>query len=102
IHAAANKQAERTTEAAELRRDGHQRHAFDFDAFDIDVLVLDAAQWRAKDLLTSLAPYVETYGMTYRNVVLLEVGPHRAVLPERWNAIPGKTSVAKPALARLP
>lgn len=102
IHAAANKQAERTTEAAELRRDGHQRHAFDFDAFDIEVLVLDAAQWREKDLLTSLAPYVETYGMTYRNALLLEVGPHRAVLPERWNAIPGKTSVAKPALARLP
>ncbi|NYI79923.1 hypothetical protein [Nocardioides panzhihuensis] len=101
IHAAANKQAERTTLAAELRRDGHQRHAFDFDAFDIDVLVLDAAQWREKGLLASLAPYVETYGMTYRNVVLLEVGPHRAVLPERWNAIPGKTSVAEPALARL-
>jgi hypothetical protein len=66
------------------------------------VLVLDAAQWRTQDLLTSLAPYVETYGMTYRNVLLLEVGPHRAVLPERWNAIPGKTAVAKPALARMP
>ncbi|WP_435770412.1 hypothetical protein [Nocardioides sp. SYSU DS0651] len=106
VHAAARrlgetKVADRADRAAELRRTVHQRHAFDFAAFDVDVLVVDAAQARERDLLPTLASGIERFGLTYRGALHAEIGPERVVLPERWNVIPERSAVTDPALVRL-
>jgi hypothetical protein len=92
---------DRAARAAELRRTMHARHAFDFAAFDMDVLVLDAAEFRSRGLVTDLASYVERFGLTYRAALHAALGPDRAVLPERWNVIPERSAETDPALVRL-
>ncbi|MCX6401920.1 MAG: hypothetical protein NTX33_18560 [Propionibacteriales bacterium] len=93
---------DRADRAAELRRSVHQKHAFDFDAFDTDLMVVDAAQAREQGLLATLAGWMEHYGLTYRGALHAVVGPDRAVVPERWNVLPDRSAVTDPALARLP
>jgi len=91
LHAAGNRLGPETVAAAELRRQGHQRHAFDFDAFDVDVLVLDLAALRASGFTARAVPYVEQFGLTFKELLFLEVGPQRAVVPAAWHAMPGRT-----------
>lgn len=85
IHNAARRLRETTLDdrgvrAAELRRGAHRSHAFDFPAFDVDVMVLDAAAARAAGLMRRLATSIETYGFGYRGALHAELGPERAVL----------------------
>lgn len=91
IHAAANRLSRKTVLATELRRQAHARHAFDFDAFSCDVLVLDLAQGRSQAFLDSCLPYVEEFGLTLREVLLFVIGPDRAEIPERWDAVPTRS-----------
>lgn len=107
IHAAARnlgatRLPDRAARAAELRRSVHQKHAFDFDAFDSDLMVVDAARAREQGLLAALAGWMEHYGLSYRAALHAVVGPDRAVVPERWNVLPDRSAVTDPALARLP
>jgi hypothetical protein len=67
----------------------------------MDVLVLDAAEFRSRGLVTDLASYVERFGLTYRAALHAALGPDRAVLPERWNVIPERSAETDPALVRL-
>lgn len=106
VHAFARRLGDTTLEdraarAAELRRTTHARHAFDFPAFDIDVLVLDAAAFRERGLLAELASYVERFGLTYRAALHAVLGADRTVVPERWNVIPERSAETDPALVRL-
>jgi hypothetical protein len=98
LHAAGGRLRDRTAASAELRRQGHQRHRFDFDAFETDVLVLDLAAARERSLVETYVPYVEEFGLSFREILLLETGPHRAVLPERWHVVPDRSAERDPAL----
>ncbi|MBD0324746.1 MAG: hypothetical protein ICV72_15380, partial [Aldersonia sp.] len=86
LNVAANRLGARTAAATELRRRAYARHRFDFDAFDIEVMVIDLAAWRDCALLTTYVPYVEEFGLTLRELLHLAVGPDRAVVPPQWYA----------------
>ena len=98
LHAAAGRLAGRTAASAELRRQGHARHVFDFDAFDTDVLVLDLAELRAGHFVETYVPYVEEFGLSFREILHFDAGPHRTVLPERWHVVPTRSAEPSPLL----
>ena len=98
LHAAAGRLAGRTAASAELRREGHARHTFDFDAFDTDVLVLDLAGLRDRHFVESYVPYVEEFSLTFREILHFEAGPDRAVLPEQWHVVPTRSAEPTPLL----
>ena len=73
----------------------YARHAFDFDAFDIDVLVLDAGRVPAPAICShSTVPLIEEFGLTCRELLHFEVGPHRAVMPQAWHVVPSRSTVS--------
>jgi hypothetical protein len=98
IHAAATRMDERTTTATELRRRAHARHAFDFGAFDTNVLVLDLERLRKDAAVTEAAQLVEEFGLTAREVLHLLVGPDRVTVPDRWHVVPTRNHHEHPAL----
>jgi len=98
LYGAGYRLKERTAASAELRRRAHARHRFDFDAFDIDVLVLDATAWRRRRMVETYLPYIEEFGLNLREVLHFEVGPHRATVPARWHLVPTRSPVVEPAL----
>ena len=98
LDAAASRLRDQTAAATELRRRAYARHRFDFDAFDDSVLVLDLAAWREHEVLRAFQPYLEEFGLTYRELVHLAVGPRRAPVPARWHQVPGCSPVVDPAL----
>ena len=65
----------RPRSATELRRRAYARHAFDFDAFTNDVLVLDLARARSEAFAEEYLPYVEEFGLNLRDVLHFAVGP---------------------------
>jgi len=98
LNNAANRLGKATTAAAELRRRGYARHTFDFDAFDPEVIVLDLAAWRSRELTALSLSYIEEFGFTRRELLHFLVGPDWSVLPERWHAVPGRSIIEDPAL----
>lgn len=98
IHNAGTRLSTRTTVATELRRRAHARHAFDFTAFDTDVLVLDLQRLRNDALVSQSVELVEEFGLTPREVLHFHVGPARAVLPTAWHVVPTRNHVDQPAL----
>ena len=98
IHSASMRLGPRTRESTELRRRAYRRHEFDFDAFTTDILVLDLARARDERFLAEYLPYVEEFGLTLRDVLHFAVGPHRAVVPERWQCVPTRSTVEHPGL----
>lgn len=98
IHTAGSRLQAKTQVATELRRQAYARHAFDFDAFDTDVMVIDAAEFRRRELLSTAVPLIEEFGLTLRELLHFEVGPHRAVVPARWHVVPSRSAVTDAAL----
>jgi lipopolysaccharide biosynthesis glycosyltransferase len=98
LHAAGSRLRKRTAASAELRRQGHARHRFDFDAFSTDVLVLDLDESRRRSLLENYVSYIEEFGLSFREILLLEVGPHRVVIPEHWHVVPNRSAETEPRL----
>ena len=98
IHAASTRLGRRTAAATELRRRAYARHAFDFDAFTSDVLVLDLARSRSEKFVAEYLPYVVEFGLTFRDVLHLAAGPHRTDVPERWDCVPTRAVVDRPGL----
>ncbi len=98
IHAAALRQSTRTTVATELRRRAHARHAFDFRAFDISVLVMDLERMRQQELLTEAAQLAEEFGLSAREILHFHVGPARATVPSAWHVVPTRNHADEPAL----
>ncbi|SDS66450.1 Glycosyl transferase family 8 [Friedmanniella luteola] len=93
LNTAANRLGDQTVPAAELRRRAYGRHAFDFEAFDVSVLVVDLDAWRAHEVLGEQLSWVEEFGLGFRELLHLAVGPDRAVLPPRWHRVPGRDVV---------
>jgi Glycosyl transferase family 8 len=98
IHGAGLRLGPKTMVSMELRRRAYARHAFDFDAFTTDVLVLDLARARSAGFVAEYLPYVVEFGLTLRDVLHLALGPHRAVVPEQWDWVPTRSPVAGPGL----
>lgn len=98
IHNAASRLGPRTAVATELRRQAHARHAFDFTAFDADVLVMDLARLRADDAVKWLLALVEEFGLDHREALHMYVGPNRTRLPDRWHVVPTRNRIDDGAL----
>jgi hypothetical protein len=98
IHNAGNRLSTRTIVATELRRRAHARHAFDFTAFDIDVLVLDLERLRTEGVVAEAVQLIEEFGLTAREVLHFHVGPARAVVPRAWHVVPTRNHADEPAL----
>jgi hypothetical protein len=98
IHEAAKRLGARTDASSALRRTAHARHAFDFDAFRADVLVVDLAQARRERLAAQALPLVQEFGLDDLEALHYLVGPHRAVVPERWATVPTRMPMRGPGL----
>lgn len=98
LYAAGNRLAAVRDKATELRRIGHRLHAFDFDAFRSDVLVIDVPAWRRAGTSARLAAYVSEFALSLDEALMLEFGPHRATMDGRWAWIPTRSPGADPAL----
>ncbi|SDR83236.1 glycosyltransferase [Microlunatus soli] len=84
--------------SAEFRRLMHQRHAFDFERFETDLLVIDAQQWQERGSLRSLLGWAENFGLTYREALHAHLGAETAVIPDRWHVIPSQAPASDIAL----
>jgi hypothetical protein len=98
IHDAAKRLGRRTDASSALRRTAHARHAFDFDAFRTDVLVMDLARAQREQLAAEALPLVEEFGLDATEALHYLVGPHRAAVPERWATVPTRMPVRDPGL----
>jgi hypothetical protein len=98
IHSAGTRLGTRTALATELRRRAHARHTFDFTAFDLHVLVMDLQQLREAGTVVEAVQLVEEFGLTARQVLHVQVGPNRAVVPREWNVVPTRNHADQPAL----
>ena len=93
IHTAALRLGPKTVSASDLRHRAYARHAFDFDAFTTAVMVLDLKRMRSEGFVSEYLPYVGEFGLTSRDILHLAAGPHRAVVPERWDNVPTRSEV---------
>ena len=98
IHGASSRLKARTHASAELRRRAYARHQFDFDAFDVDVLVIDAAEYRRRQMVCTYVPLIEEFGLSFRELLHFEVGPHRAVIDEAWHVVPSRSPLEPASL----
>jgi hypothetical protein len=98
IHQAALRLGNRIELAAELRRTAHARHAFDFDAFATDVMVLDLGRLRRERFTEQALSLVAEFGLDELEVLQYLFGPSRAEIPERWAAVPTRTPERGPGL----
>jgi hypothetical protein len=96
IHRAAARLGDDTAAASELRRTAHARHAFDFDAFSADALVLDLARMRAERFGAQALPLVEAFGLRELEVLHYLAGPDRATIPARLSPRPPRPRPAPP------
>jgi hypothetical protein len=88
IHRAAARLGDDTAAASELRRTAHARHAFDFDAFTLDALVLDLERMRAERFGEQALALVDAFGLRELEVLHYLAGPQRATIPERLSPRP--------------
>ena len=102
LHDAAGRLRDRTADAAELRRTAHARHAFDFDAFGGDVLVLDLARMRGEDIPGQARALIATYGLTDLEALHYLVGPNRRALPAEWAVAPTRSATRGAGLVYWP
>jgi hypothetical protein len=98
IQAAAMRLEDNDRAASELRRTLAQRHAYDFDSFRGDVLVLDLERLRADGFSARALPLVEEFGLDDVETLHYLFGPGHAVVPERWAYVPTRMARAEPGL----
>jgi Glycosyl transferase family 8 len=98
IHAAAARLPNRPDLATELRRTAHALHAFDFDAFTSDVMVLDLERLRRERFREQALALAGEFALGELDVLHYLFGPGRAAIPERWAAVPTRTPERAPGL----
>jgi lipopolysaccharide biosynthesis glycosyltransferase len=84
--------------AAELRRTMSARHEFDFLTFNAGVLVLDLRRMREDAFAAQFVPMAGEYGLNDQDILCAYVGPARAELDPRWNALPVQEIVSDPGV----
>jgi lipopolysaccharide biosynthesis glycosyltransferase len=85
-------------QASDLRRTMAARHAFDFNNFNAGVLVLDLARMRADDFVATWLPLVGRFGLHDQDILIGYVGPDRAELADKWNALPVLQEITEPGI----
>jgi hypothetical protein len=98
IQAAAMRLEDCNRAASSLRRTLAQRHAYDFDSFRGDVLVLDLARLRADGFSAQALALVEDFGLDDVEALHYVFGPDHAVVPERWAYVPTRMALAEGGL----
>lgn len=88
LHKAAARLKERTRPAATLLRNAYASHAFDFDAFDTEVMVLDLERMRSERFGEVAVGLSLRYALTPREVFHYMAGPDRSVVPPNWAHVP--------------
>lgn len=88
LHRAAARLKDRTEPAAALLRDAYARHAFDFDSFGTEVMVLDLAKMRSEGFVQSAVSLSLGYAMAAREVLHYLAGPNRSEIPADWAYVP--------------
>jgi hypothetical protein len=96
IHRAAARLGDDAAAASEFRRTAHARHAFDFDAFTADALVLDLERMRADAFGAEALALAQAFGLRELEVLHYLAGPHRATIPERLSPRPPRPRPAPP------
>jgi hypothetical protein len=76
----------------------HARHAFDFDAFTNDTLVLDLEQLRREGFPAHALALVMGFGLDDLEAMHYVFGPRRAALPAEWAMVPTRTPPRSPGL----
>ncbi|MBW9214129.1 polysaccharide pyruvyl transferase family protein [Mumia sp. zg.B53] len=84
IEAAALRLMSDTRRSTELRRVAYGAHTFDFDAFEVDVLVLDLATMRTTGFAATTLERAGAYRLGLREALHLQAGPDRGVVPAEW------------------
>ncbi len=84
--------------ATGLRRWMGLQHGYGQAALNAGVLVLDLDRMRHDDFTARYLGWVEVYGFHDQDTMLAYVGPDRAVLEPRWNAMPTLEDVPDPSL----
>ena len=87
--------------ASELRRTMSARHAFDYRGFNAGVLVLDLARMRVDNFAATYLPLVPRFGLHDQDVLVAYVGPDRADLDRKWNALPILEEVTAPGIVHF-
>ena len=98
IHSAAARLRDRTALSSELRRTAHARHAFDFDAFGTDLLVVDLAESRRQQPPAEAAALMADFRMHATEVLHYLAGPDHAEIPDRWQHVPSEDAVTDSVL----
>ncbi|HEX8026078.1 MAG TPA: TylF/MycF/NovP-related O-methyltransferase, partial [Candidatus Limnocylindrales bacterium] len=84
--------------ALELRRRMARAHGFGHPALNAGVLVLDLDRMRRDDFSRRALGWIERYGLHDQDTMLSYVGPDRAVIEPRWNAMPRLLDIDDPAI----
>ena len=84
--------------ATELRRVMGARHGYGHPALNAGVLVMDLDRMRRDDFTNRFLGFGERYGLHDQDTMLAYVGPDRAILDPRWNAMPVLEDVPDPSL----
>jgi hypothetical protein len=84
--------------ATDLRRRMGLLHGYGSAALNAGVLVMDLDRMRRDDFTRTIFGWIENFGLNDQDAMLAYVGPERAVLEERWNALPVLEEVHDPAL----
>ena len=84
--------------ATDLRRVMGRLHGYGHPALNAGVLVLDLDRMRRDDFTRRYLGWVERFGLHDQDTMLAYVGPERAVIEPRWNAMPVLEDASDPAL----
>jgi lipopolysaccharide biosynthesis glycosyltransferase len=84
--------------ATEFRRGLSMHHGFGHPALNAGVLVMDLNRMRRDTFTSRFLGFGERYGLHDQDTMLAYVGPDRAVLDPRWNAMPVLEDVPDPSL----
>ena len=98
IHSAAARLRDRTALSSELRRTAHARHAFDFDAFGTDLLVVDLPESRRQQPPAEAVALMADFRMQATEVLHYLAGPDHAEIPDRWQHVPSEDAVTDSVL----
>ena len=91
LHKGAERLRDRTRSAATLLRNAYARHAFDFDAFGVEVLVLDLARMRSERFADVAVGLSLDYALTASEVLHYLAGPDRSEVPPSWAHVPTRS-----------
>lgn len=84
--------------AAELRRMMSARYAYDFATLNAGVVLLDLDRMRADGFTRAAAGLAAEFGLNDQELLNAYVGPQRAELDPRWNALPVQEEVTEPGI----